>query len=91
MTTEVKKATASQKREDSVREAGSMKTVYLCDPDKNTECRAHAASCAYNPETPLEQRFCFSTTDREYALTNSRGEAMIDPRYQTERKDKRAT
>lgn len=58
-----------------------MQTVYLCDPEKNAECCARGLSCAYNAETPREQRLCISTTNREYALEDGSGQPRLDPRY----------
>lgn len=58
-----------------------MKTVYLCDPDKNAACRERSESCAYNAETPREQRVCISTTKRECALEDGCGWPRLDPRY----------
>lgn len=58
-----------------------MKTVYLCDPEKNAECRARSLSCAYRPENPAENRICISTTHRDYALEDGYGQPRLDPRY----------
>ena len=59
-----------------------MKTVYLCDPEKNAECCARSCSCAYNAETPQDQRTCISTTDRDCALVNGYGQPRLDPFYE---------
>lgn len=58
-----------------------MKTVYLCDPEKNAACRARSLSCAYRPENPAENRICISTTQREYALEDGYGRPRLDTRY----------
>ncbi|MBQ7886408.1 MAG: hypothetical protein IJ313_05890 [Clostridia bacterium] len=58
-----------------------MDTVYLCDPEKNADCCARSLSCAYNAETPREQRICISTTDEACALEDGYGRPRLDPFY----------
>lgn len=63
-----------------------METVYLCDPEKNEDCRRRSRSCAYNAETPQEQRICISTTRRECAMEDGYGNPRKDPFWEDRQK-----
>lgn len=51
------------------------KTMYLCDPEKNTKCtKTH---CIYNPDA--KWRRCDMTSDKEYARLDLKGQPCIVP------------
>lgn len=50
------------------------KTVYLCDPEKNTGCPK--TGCAYNPNAI--QRECYSTINKEYARLDFAGNPVVN-------------
>lgn len=52
-----------------------MKKLYLCDPDKNKQCKK--TSCAYNKEA--KYHFCKLTSDRRYAQLDDKGEPIEEP------------
>ena len=51
-----------------------VRAVYICDPDKNRECRKK--SCGYLARVRYEG-FCFCTRDPEKALIGEDGKPMI--------------
>lgn len=49
--------------------------LYLCDPEKNTECNKN--TCAANPDA--KYAVCDRTSKREYAATDKNGESIPAP------------
>ncbi|MBQ7071260.1 MAG: hypothetical protein IJM87_08285 [Ruminococcus sp.] len=49
-----------------------MKKLYLCDPDKNRQCKK--TSCLYNKDSPYPT--CLLTSDRRYAQLDDKGEPI---------------
>ena len=51
------------------------KTLYMCDPEKNTECKKQ--SCKYNPAAVYP--ICDRTTNPAYALLDEANQPMEAP------------
>lgn len=50
-----------------------LKILYRCDPDKNKACRK--THCKYN--TCVTNGECYSTTEKQYAVVDDKGEPII--------------